>query len=450
MFFANPWGLLALLALPVIGAIHLFQRRFPPLLVAGADLWGADVRVQTAGRRRDRLPVTPSLLLELLAALLFSLALAQPRFGDVGSVTHEVVVLDDSASMSAESSGSDSFRDRALSEVERLMSDTERDARITLIRTGRQPTLLGSRAMPWDQAQAALADWQPGSPRHDFGPAWDEATQITGREGQWLFLTDHTPADTFGLPDSMNVVSVGRPLANVAIAAARWLFDLETSSGQLYLRIANHGSDASRVRVSARQTGQPKSAAQGPLVFEQEFDVPPRGSIPLETTLPGGLGQIDIEISTPGDGLLFDNRVTLVEPQVRVLSVAVTLPDPSPERRLVQRVLAAVPNRQAAEPDKADLIIGPAAESPTPRPGLWWLGIGPINPSPVVRQQSRDLLGPFLIEKQHPLMEGVVLGGVVWGGVQPSDLDLLPLISAGAAPARTCQEYPDDGLHHEH
>ena len=47
---ANPLGLLGLLTLPAIVAIHLFHRRFPPLLVAGLHFWGAEVRVPTAGR----------------------------------------------------------------------------------------------------------------------------------------------------------------------------------------------------------------------------------------------------------------------------------------------------------------------------------------------------------------------------------------------------------------
>jgi len=39
MIFATPWGLLALLAIPGIVAIHLFRRRFPVRPVAGLFLW---------------------------------------------------------------------------------------------------------------------------------------------------------------------------------------------------------------------------------------------------------------------------------------------------------------------------------------------------------------------------------------------------------------------------
>ena len=101
MYFANPWGLLGLLALPAIVVIHLYHRRYPPLFVAGLHLWGIETHTTTAGRTRERLPITPSLICELLAALVLSLVLADPRWGNVGKVVHLVVVLDNSASMSS-------------------------------------------------------------------------------------------------------------------------------------------------------------------------------------------------------------------------------------------------------------------------------------------------------------------------------------------------------------
>ena len=117
MYFANPIGLLGLLSLPAIAIIHLYHRRFPPRLIAGLHLWGEEVRQPTAGRKRERLPITPSLLLELLAALLLTLILAEPRFGDLGEVTHLIAVLDNSASMGATGGDDVSFRQKAIAEI---------------------------------------------------------------------------------------------------------------------------------------------------------------------------------------------------------------------------------------------------------------------------------------------------------------------------------------------
>jgi Ca-activated chloride channel homolog len=426
MDFANPWGLLGLLSLPIITAVHLFQRRFPPLLVAGAHLWGAETRVQTAGRRRDRLPVTSSLLLELLAGLVFSLALAQPRFGEMGSVAHLVAVLDNSASMSGAPEGEPSFREAAIAAIGERMDDLGRDARVTLIRSGIQPTLLGQQAMPWDQAQSALAEWQPQAPRHDFASAWDEASRIVGVDGQFLFVTDLIDEQSATLPLGMEIVSVGRRLPNVAISTARWTFDSETGEGTLFVRLSNY--------AAAPVTAILTATANEQTLLEQQIPLGAGGAAPLEVKVPGGIGQLTLKASSQGDGLAVDNTVTLIEPKVRLLTVAVTLPDDSAEQRLVQRALSAMPDVQLGTPEQAHLLIGPAGELPQPRGDLWWLGIGPINPSPILRRQARDLLGPYLIEKQHPLLDGIVLGGVVWGGVQPTDLLLRPLISTGQTP----------------
>ena len=105
MSFANPWGLLGLLAVPAILILHLYYRRFPPLLIGGLHLWGVQTQVREAGRRRERLPITASLLLELLAAAVLSLVLAQPRWAESRRVEHVIVVLDNSASMQARPPG---------------------------------------------------------------------------------------------------------------------------------------------------------------------------------------------------------------------------------------------------------------------------------------------------------------------------------------------------------
>ncbi len=426
MSFANPWGLLALLAIPAIVVIHLFQQRFPPLLVGGAHLWGAETRVTTAGRRRDRLPVTASLLLELLASLLLAIGLSEPRFADTGEVTHLVAVLDDSASMLAHPAGAPSPRDLAVAELERRARVAGRNTVLTVIRSGRHPALVGSRAMTWEQAEAELAEWQPRAPRHEFAAAWDEAAQVAGERGRFLFLTDDMPQPVEHLPGPIEVIALGRRLNNVAIAAARWTFDSATAKGRVFFRVANPGAEAAVVQV--------RGASGGQLVFDQSLTVPAGGETPLEVEVPGGLRQITIRVSAADDALETDNAVTLIEPQVRLVTVAVSLPADSEERRLTERVIRAVPDVQPGPVEAAHLLIGPAGTPPESRREMWWLGIGPISRVEAVRKQAVTFSGPFIIDRQHPLLEGVTLGGVAWGGVQGTNLELVPLISCNRAP----------------
>src|SRR5918995_7521403 len=101
MMFTTPLGLLALLAIPAIVAIHLFRRRFPVRPVAGLFLWRIVRQTPEGGGKIARLPITTSLILECIAALALALILAGARLSSSGHSEHLVVLLDDSASMSS-------------------------------------------------------------------------------------------------------------------------------------------------------------------------------------------------------------------------------------------------------------------------------------------------------------------------------------------------------------
>jgi len=424
MYFANPWGLLGLLALPAILAIHLYHRRFPPQYVAGAHLWSTDSVVRMAGRRRDTLPITPSLLLELLSALLLTLALSEPRIGELDQVTHLVVVLDSSASMQGKPAGEKSFRDAALAELDRRLGTLDRSGVVTVIASGRRPVMLAGPAVPWSDARAALASWNPSLPRHSFASAWDLAQQLSEDAGELLFLTDRIPEER-EIPGRMEVVSVGRQLENVAISTARWTFDSASGSGRIYLRVHNHGAKAASFTITGRSGEQ--------AVFSRPMSLNPGASAGIEVPVPGGLQTLLLDIDYPADGLAIDNRMLLVEPKVRTVRVANLLADGLP-RQLVERVLKIIPDVETTAADEAHIRIAPATDLPEANPALTWLGIGPLSTAESDQKQAKDLLGPFIIERQHPLMEGILLGGVVWGGVQPVSLSVTPLVSAGNMP----------------
>jgi Ca-activated chloride channel homolog len=423
MEFANPLGLLGLLTLPAIVAIHLFHRRFPPLLVAGLHLWGAEVRVATAGRKRERLPISSSLILELLTALLLTLVLAQPHVSDSGKVLHLIAVLDDSASMSAVGADGTSSRDRAVAELARRMNDAPRESRTTLILTGRRPVMLAGPAVEWDNAEAALANWKPTLPGHDVLPALDMAIQLAENGGEVVFMTDALPDDDQPFPTQAEIVAVGESLSNVAITAARWTVDSATLVGRVFLRVRNEGPRRASVTVAGRSGER--------VVFQSELELSPAEELPLNTEVPGGLARLVVTVKADKDALSTDSTVSLVEPKIRNVRVAVSLPDAHSALRPVRRVLEIATDVEVSDPEAAHLLIAEAGTLPESRRDLWWLGVGPIDPSEASVKSARDLLGPYLMEKRDPLLEGVSLGGVIWGGVQPVSFAVTPVISAG-------------------
>ena len=102
MVFTNPLGLLALLSLPVIVALHFFRDRRRVVRIGGLHLWDFARTSLPTGRRFDRLLRSLSLWCQLLAALLMSLIIAGLDLPDKSRIRHHTVILDDSVSMQAE------------------------------------------------------------------------------------------------------------------------------------------------------------------------------------------------------------------------------------------------------------------------------------------------------------------------------------------------------------
>lgn len=481
MTFVNPWGLLALLAVPAIIVIHLYQRRFPTLVVSGLHLWSVETRQSLPGRRREKLPVSTSLILECLAALLLALLLAGPRIGEANRVPHLVVVLDDSASMSArrvDGGVETTARDAAIRELSRRVELAGRGSVLSIVTSGVRPALLVGPAASWDDAQRALAAWEPRSPRHAFEPAWDLALQLADEKSSVLFLTDAVPQNLpevnrtkekaenktaaaktpekkeeplrGSLPERLELVSVGERASNLAIEASRWTFDPTGAKGELFVRVRNFSDQPQSAELVGLRNAE--------TVFRKPIAIAAGGAESVLFDVPGGLGEVTVSIgtgtqskpaATPAgappvgsavvasdarvDALEIDSRVDLIEPKVRMVTVALTLPEGMGAAR-IKRVLEVMPGVQFGEADAAHLVIGPAGERPVESDRAWWLGIGPVSVGAAEREAAVDVAGPYLLEKSHPLLDGVVLGGVVWGGVQKGIENATPLISAGELP----------------
>ncbi len=421
MSFANPWGLLGLLAVPAILAIHFFHRRYPPLVIAGAHLWGIESEVQTVGRRWDRLPLSVSLLLELLAAILLAMLLSQPRLGILGTAKHVVVVLDHSASMQAGAPNKPAFREQAIEELRKRMESLPAGSRVTVILSGPVPQTIAGPAERWETAQLRLKTWKPSLPEHSFQPAWDRAVQFADTSGEMLFLTDHLPAEEAGVPSEMEVIAVGEALRNVAITTAEWTYDDAQKTTRVYLRVANFGQTKVGVDV--------KATAADAEIFSQTLSVSPKSEEPLQFDVAPGTGQLTVEIFAPADGLKLDNTISLVEPKPREVKVSVELPEEESAREAVRKGLAVLPGVEIVSPEKADLQIAAANPLPKSDPHLWWLGIGPLNRSKQAKEKAVDLGGPYILKRQDPLVRGLELGTLAWGGVQPMPGTFAPLIS---------------------
>ena len=427
-------GLFGFLSLPAIVALHLYQRRFPRMAVAGLHLWTGHVDSRDAGPKRDRLTITPSLLLELLAATLLTLVIAGPRLESTRSAQHLVIVLDDSASLATAPEGT-SLRDVAVERVKTRIEELPADSVVTILLSGQRPTMLAGPATDPESATAKLTDWKPSQPQHDFQSAWDYAQQLASESGQMLFVTDRLPDRKSPAPKRMDVISVGKPADNIALTAARWSLTpvpgenggpVRGIVGRVFLWVHNFSISSAAISVRGADSG-------GNEVFSKPLTLAGQSGRKLDVPVPGGVGTLKIALKSDRDELAIDSKITMIEPEMRPVNVHLDLPKTPKAAQQIDKVLRLLPGVRFTAAENAHLLIQTGGTLPLSRPDLWWLGVGPIDVSDAARKAAKTPSDefPFLIERNHPLLKDVTLDGVRWAGVQPLKPETTPLISAG-------------------
>ena len=428
MSFSNPWGLLALLSLPTIFAIHLFLQRFKRHEVAGLFLWAPERRKALPGRRREPPRVSVSLILELLAAALLSFLLAGPRFGEALEVRHAVFVLDTSASMSAVHASGRTARDVAIENVRDVLEDLGRYGRATLILTGRKARILAGPAVVWHEAADRLTEWSCWRTRHDPDDALGLARRLAADTGELYLATDRLPG---AAPRDVTVIAVGEKRPNVGFVGANRSRAPGKESGKVFLRIENF-SDRKARTILTIHAGQTEITRKGLILS-------PGGRTLIEQEIPAAIPEVRAMLSD--DALALDNAVVLMAPPARTVAVANLMPG-GRERERIASALAAVQGiAHVAESARAHLVIAPAMRATEITTGYVRLGIGPI---PLARQATakpdkpqegfKTFVGPFVGERTHPLLDGVALNGVIWGGAAPYRRMATPVLSAGDIP----------------
>lgn len=396
MTLGFPFGLLALLAAPVLVGAYFLRRRQPPRTVSALFLWRTPDQRAEAGPRLQRFSREASLLLELLAVLVAALFLADLRWGETARRQHVVVVVDGSLSMNAKVDG-ETAAERVKTAVAKLARD-EGAGVLTLIESGVKPTLLAGPQQEVDRALSTLERWTPAQPAHDVGPALTLARELSGSgEHRLFFFTDGPPAGEVAFPPQVEARSVGKAVDNVAFLSAQRRD--ENGQAQVTVRVGNFSSRERPVTVRFLPAGvAPESQA---LTLQAGATGVVRATFTTREPL-----SVELE----DDALPQDGRLTLLPSPLADVSVALLADlDPAAQQAL-QRFLAVAPGVRVATP--AQLAFGGRGSAAPVTLGA---------PPPL-----RSFVGPFFAQKGSPLLDDVQLGGVVWtAGANPPGRVLL-------------------------
>jgi hypothetical protein len=399
MSFASPIGLLALLAVPAVLALHLFRRRLAERPVAGAFLWAAGSPRAAAGRRRSRLRSQASLWLELALAVAIGLWLGGLRLGVAAPVPHLVLVLDDSASMAGRGAGGAAAAvEGARAAARSRLGALPADGLATLIRSGSRPALLAGPRAPAEEALRALELWRPRAPGHDLGPALDLAAEVGGPAAEISLWTDRLPR---GVEARVRIEAFGAPAPNAAVLSARRVRvgGVETVYGDLR---AFGRSLPARVEIVD---------AEGAVLVEVTSLLEPGLVRHLEFALPvAALDQVlSLRLVAEDDGLGVDDEFPLPVPLPKTVRIHADLEPGLAARLGLERLAAILPELElVADAAAADLRF-------VARAGALGVGRHEVVVAPLGPEGATDpWIGPYLIDRRSGLVEGLTLDGVVW------------------------------------
>lgn len=394
MTLLYPWGLLALLAIPVILGLHFFRQQRRTRQIGGLHLWDFARVATPAGRRFERLRSSLPLLFQLLAAILLALLLAGLDLPVERTAGHYTIVLDDSISMTARSGGKSSAQRAA----EALTRWAPAGDRFTLVLAGNRPVVAAGPGATRADFLNALADWQPRSDRALLDQALNIAQKFSTENSRLIVMTDD-PSRAKGLGDGVVPWAVGLPAGNHAITFAD-RFRPSKDAERIVATIQRFGHTPAAVSIAAY--AGPQQVASRPVTLETsapvtiQFDFPPVDA-PLRLAL------------SPDDALAADNEIVLRPPVIKPVRVMVA--EDLPRREAFEKAALAVPDvtmaKAAADADLA--FVAAPAEAPGVRRVYQFRGAAETTGA-LRTVEGRNLM----LADASPLTQDLYMEGVLW------------------------------------
>ena len=380
-------------------------------------------QLKEGGRLIDRIQTPLLFFLELLAILLIVIASAGPMIRAGASAGPLVIVLDDSFSMLA--GGDDSARHRGeesvRSELRSIGSATAR-----LILAGERPQILGETPGDSRQDKKLLDRWQCFSPDANLGEAVTFAFAVGGERSRVLVITDHPPSESQET-SKLEWRAFGRRRNNIAfVNATRTARD---GKDRCLFEIANLSERSARTELLLE-------AASGPdrdrfAEFRRyQLDLAANGSQRIIVTLDERAGPVRATIQA--DSLTIDDRVILLpslEPSVRVENSVGN----ESLREIVESAVRSCAAAEVGQPDPQLIFTDDPNRASTAK--AWVIR---ITSDP----DAASYIGPFVVDRNHPLAEGLSLEGVIWGAGKSTPAGL-PIITAGDIPLVSELRRPD-------
>jgi hypothetical protein len=320
--FLAPLGLLALLTVVPLVVLYLVKPEPERVELPTLQFLTEQLGQSASSPLLERLLRSLLLLIQLVALVLLATSLATPYItvSEETTVEETVLVVDGSGSMTAVDGGTTRFSQAITAAGDEITGTTS-----VVLATG-EPRVT-ARAVPPDEATAALDDLSVTAANGNLRTAISTASSIAGEEAQIVVLSDF--ADESDWPDAIQSARAqglrvelrqfaGGGEDNVGLIDARF------SGREVTVSVKNYGDQQVQRTLSLGNQQTDLTLAAGD-VATRTFTVP-AGGAPLEMT--------------PGDSFPLDDTVYLAAPQDATIDVLLLTND---RNRFLATALSVIP-----------------------------------------------------------------------------------------------------------
>ncbi|MBN1765975.1 MAG: hypothetical protein JW860_12000, partial [Sedimentisphaerales bacterium] len=244
------------------------------------------------------------------------------------------------------------------------------------------------------------------------------AEELAGDRTEILIVSDHAPGIDVQAGSRIQWWSFGQARANMAIVNAARTIAADTE--RLLLEIANLSAEPGRATllIEAVTEDKEKNTQTVRKIKEESIFLAPDETRRIIFDIPGGLPLLRARLNlsgtdvSAGDNLAVDNEVKLLPARVPPVRVSISISDEQLQKYVMSALEAT--GRIRLVQNQAQIIFTDNPAFIVSEPATWLIRF-------ITDSSARAYIGPFVMDRSHPICDGVSLNGVVWGAVKAAE-----------------------------
>ena len=251
MSFLYPLGFLGLIAVPILIIIYIIKNKYTEQVISATYIWTLSERFLKRKNPINKLTGIISLILQILAVVFISVAIAHPVFVLPNAAGDFCFVLDASGSMNITQSGVTRF-DKGKERINSLITESADGSKYTLICVGTVTNVIFEDIGDKEQALSLVADIDPAYVSSGVTDAISVAQEYfdANADIKTYLITDKA----YETSDNVELVDVSAHESNFALSDVGYSY----SEGKVHVsgKAISYEEDAENVSVKLYLDGE--------------------------------------------------------------------------------------------------------------------------------------------------------------------------------------------------